>query len=145
MVLTHGMKAFIAFVILLFLAIGVGGGFWAWGKWTKMEDWGLALDLGQPVEESEREMMEKRYNLVLDDNAMLEKTVTEHNLQDYYGVSSKEEAVAKLKEDTFVSIKKERVLHVLFRGERRTRDKREAAVRTLSVDFLKQLRAMSGS
>ena len=138
------MKAFIAFVVLLFIVIGAGGGYWAWGKFNKVEEWGLSLDLGEELQESETEIIEERYNAILDQEVILKKTVEKHDLKSYYGVSNAEEAIAKLKEDTFVRIRDRRAIHVLFRGQRKTRDERETAVRTLSEDFLKQVQAMSG-
>lgn len=138
------MKAFVAFVVLLFLVIGGLGGYWAWGKWTKVEEWGLSLDLGGEVEGDEKERVEERYNAILDRDDLLAKTVEKHGLKSYYDVSSSQEAVTNLKEDTFIRIQNKRAMHILFRGQRKTRDTREAAVRTLSEDFLRQVQAMSG-
>lgn len=138
------MKAFVAFVVLLFLVIGGLGGYWAWGKWTKVEEWGLSLDLGGEVEGDEKERVEERYNAILDRDDLLAKTVEKHGLTSYYDVSSSQEAVTNLKEDTFIRIQNKRAMHILFRGQRKTRDTREAAVRTLSEDFLRQVQAMSG-
>ncbi|MGJ8725512.1 MAG: hypothetical protein ACSHYB_13215 [Roseibacillus sp.] len=138
------MKAFVAFVVILFLAIGGAGGFWAWKKWTKDENWGLALSLGSELAEGEKEKVEERYNQVLDQEDILRKAIEDHDLSSYYGVSSSEDAVEKLREDTFVEIHGNNSMHILFRGKRSTRKEREAAIRTLSEDFLKEVQRMSG-
>lgn len=138
------MKAFIAFVVILFLAIGGAVGFWAWGKWNKVEEWGLGLSLGSELEDGEKERVEERYNQILDRDEVLLGAVEAYNLSDYYGVSSSEEALVKFKEDTFVRIHDNSSMHVLFRGKRSSRKEREAVIRTVSEDFLKQVQQMSG-
>ena len=138
------MKAFIAFVVILFLAIGVIGGFWAWKKWTKVEEWGLALPLSSTLADGEVEKVGERYNVILDQDDVLMGTVEEHGLSKYYGVSSNEEAVALFKEDSFIRIHGNNTMHILFVGKRSSRDERMAAVRTLSQDFLKKVQSISG-
>ena len=138
------MKAFIAFVLILFVAIGGMVGYWGWGKWNKVENWGLALSMGSNVKEGEKERLEERYNQILDRDEILEGAVEKHDLEQYYGVSSSGEAVEKLKEDTFIELKGDSAMHVLFRGKRSSRDQREAAVRTISESFLEEVRGMTG-
>ena len=138
------MKAFIAFVLILFLAIGALGGFWAWKKYTRVEEWGLALPLNSTLEENEKERMEERYNQILDRDDVLMNSIETHDLAKYYDVVSKEEALEKLKEDTFIRFHGNDTMHILFKGKRNTREERVTAISTLSQDFLKQVRSMSG-
>lgn len=139
------MKAFVAFVVILILVIGGGLGFWGWGKLNRVEDWGIALALNSEVNEGEAEGMAERYNKILDQEDILEKVVETHDIEGYYGVSSKAEAVAKLKEDTFVKIHNNRALHVLFTGKRMTRKERLAAVETLATEFRKRTMEIQGN
>ena len=138
------MKAFVAFVVIVILAVGGLIGFWGWKKWTRIEDWGVGLALSSELKEGEIEGVEARYNQILDQDEILMKTVQAHNLKGFYGVASDEKAVEMLKEDTFVTIPNSRNMHILFKGKRSTRDEREAAIGTLSNDFVEQVTKMSG-
>ena len=138
------MKAFIAFVVIVFLAIGGAGGFWAWKKWNRVEEWGLALPMNSTLEENEKEMLEARYNQILDRDDVLMNVIEKNDMAGYYGVSSSEEALEKLREDTFIRFHGNDAMHVLFRGKRSTRDERVEAIRVFSQDFMKQVQSMSG-
>ena len=138
------MKAFVAFVIILFLLIGAGGGYFAWTKMQRTEEWGVRLDLGSELSETEKDVVQKRYNAILDQEELLRNTVEKHSLKEYYGVSSNDEAVVKLREDTFVKIHRNKSIDVLFRGKRISRKEREAAIRTLSEQFYSQVQTYSG-
>ena len=138
------MKAFIGFVLVLLLAIGGLGGYWAWGRMNRAEDWGVGLELSSELKEGEVEVVETRYNQILDQDAVLANSVEVHDLKKFYGVSSNEKAVEKLREDTFVRIPNGQSMHILFRGKRKTRKERTAVTETLSKDFFKRVQEMSG-
>lgn len=142
--LIRGMKAFVAFVLVLFLLIGAGGGYFVWTKMQRVEEWGVRLNLGSELSDTEKKTVQKRYNAILDQEELLRNTVEQHNLKDYYGVSSSDEAVAMLKEDTFVQIYQNKSIDVLFRGKRISRKEREAAIRTLSEEFYNKVQSYTG-
>ncbi|MBK1834247.1 hypothetical protein [Roseibacillus ishigakijimensis] len=131
------MKAFIAFVLFLFFAIGAGVGFYGWKKWTAIEERGVALALAKPVEKDEKEMLEMRYNKILDMDEVLLPTIEAHNLKGFYQVKSDEEALKLFREDSLVKLPGGRDLHVIFKGPRSTREERDAASRTLAEQFVK--------
>ena len=67
------MKAFVAFLVVLVVAVGSVIGFWGWKKWTRVEDWGVGMALTVELKDGEREGMEERYNQVLDQEDVLAK------------------------------------------------------------------------
>lgn len=139
------MKAFVAFLVLLALLVLGGGGYFYWDRQNKVENWGVGLTLNKEVEADEVEMVEARYNEILDREELLKKIVEKHKLTDYYEISSNEEAVVRLREDSFVKLPGGSELHILFRGKRSTRAVREATVRTLAEDFVRVSQAIGGN
>lgn len=139
------VKAFIAFLVLLALLVIAGGGYFYWERQNKVENWGVALTMNHEIDADELEMVAARYNEILDREDLLKNTVEEHKLTDYYEISSNEEVIAQLREDSFIKLAGGNRLHVLFKGKRSTRSLREAAVRTLAEDFVNFSRAAGGS
>lgn len=139
------MKAFVAFIVLLVLLGAGGGGFFYWKKMERIEPRGVGLEIARAIPEDQKELLLKQYNLILDKEEVLMRTVEEHHLQKYYEVSSKEQALKRLKEDSFITLPAEKKLHILFSGKRKNRTVREKAARTLAEDFLKAARLADGN
>ncbi len=141
---THFVKAFIAFVVLLFVAIGGAAGYWVWNKMNRIEDRGIGLVMANPVPQEQIERAEAQYNLILDREEVLRTAVKENELMDYYEVSTEEEAITKLRDETFIDLPGGRNLHLLFTGKRFTRDLREQTTRTMARSFLEVMTKENG-
>lgn len=109
---------------------------------NKIEPRGVGLTLSNPIPADELEMVEKRYNEILDREDILKNTVEKHNLKEYYEVPSSEAALDQFRKDSFIKLPGGKNLHILFEGKRLTRDEREAATRTLAEDFVKAAQLM---
>lgn len=140
-----GVKAFIAFVVLLFLLAGVGIGIYGWGRLSKIEPRGVGLVVEDEIPAAEVEKITARYNEVLDREEVLMPTVQKHDLKKYYGVTSDQEALVLFREDSYIELPGDKNLHVLFKGKRLTRKDRESAARTLAEDFVKAARIAGGN
>jgi hypothetical protein len=109
---------------------------------NRVDPRGVSLELKEAIVEEDIERLGIRYNAILDREKVLMPTVVKHGLLEYYGTISEEVALKKLREDTYVNLPGGRDMHVLFDGQRRTRELREAASSDLAKGFLKAARMM---
>ena len=139
------MKAFVAFGVILILAVGGIGGYFFWERMNKVEPRGVGLTMSNPVSKGEIDFLTKQYNEILDREEVLIGAVEKHNLAKFYGVSSSEEALELFRKDSYVSLPGETNLHILFMGKRSTRSERDSTARTLAEDFLKAAKIAGGN
>ncbi len=127
-----------AFLVFLFFLFGAAGGYLYWQQQQKIEDWGLRIELG-PMNEQQ----EAFCNQFLDQEGVLLNAIQKHDLKSYYGLSSNDEIVARLREDSFARLWGEKSLDILFKGQRKTRKEREAVVKTLSESLYQYVQSQA--
>ena len=133
------LKAVIGLLLVLGLIVGGVGGAWVWKKWTASEERGVSLTLNTAPSFEQRPEIEKKYNLLLDEESFLQTIVKEMSLISFYGVQTESQAVELLKKRSRVLLKKDGVtIWVVHRAERRERELNDRLGRMLGDQLVKQ-------
>jgi len=130
-------KAIVGWLLVLGLIVGGAGGSWAWKKWTASEERGVSLTLKVAPSPEQRDEMESQYNLLMDEESILQLIVKEMSLMSFYGVQTESQALELLRERNRVLFKDEVTIWIVHRAERREREFNDRLGRMLGDQFMK--------
>jgi len=130
------LKAIIGLLLVLGLIVGGAGGAWAWKKWTVSEERGVSIALKVAPSPEQRSESEEKYNLLMDEESILQPIVKDLSLISFYGVQTESQAIALLKKRSRVLFKDELTIWVVHRAERRERELNDRLGRMLGDVFV---------
>jgi hypothetical protein len=130
------LKAIIGLLLVLGLIVGGAGGAWGWKKWTASEERGVSLALTVALSPEQESENEEKYNLLMDDESILQPIVKEMSLISFYGVQTESQAIELLRKRSRVLFKDESTIWVVHRAERRERELNDRLGRMLGDVFV---------
>ncbi|MEM9081705.1 MAG: hypothetical protein AAGC74_13550 [Verrucomicrobiota bacterium] len=139
------MKVALAIIALLGLIATGGVGYWAWTKWTKVEETGVALGLQKTIPAEQQEQFLELHNEMIDQDHVLRPLVEKHALMGYYEVTEVDAAIESLRNDTRIKFPNERNIWLVYRGKRSDRTLRNNVVRDLAKSFLEEVSSKAPS
>ena len=109
---------------------------WAWKKWTASEERGVSLALTVALSPEQESENEEKYNLLMDEESILQPIVKELSLISFYGVQTEAQAIELLKKRSRVLYHDDVTIWVVHRAERRERELNDRLGRMLGDVFV---------